>query len=95
MTKQVGTVYLIHFDEPYKHAKHYLGWTTDLNARLVAHANGTGARLMEVVTEAGISWRLARTWTGTRGRERQIKRQGGSSRRCPLCGVRPRQLVSP
>ena len=87
---QTGTVYLIHFDTPYKHARHYIGWTTDLPARIAAHANGTGARLMEVVTGAGISWQLARTWSGTRSRERQIKRQGGASRRCPLCGVTPR-----
>lgn len=88
---QIGTIYLIHFDSPYKHARHYIGWTTDLNARLAAHANGTGARLMEVITAAGIGWSLARTWTGTRSRERQIKNQGGASRCCPLCGVRPRQ----
>lgn len=86
-----GTIYLIHFETPYKHARHYLGWTTDLNARLVRHANGTGARLMEVITEAGISWQLARTWSGTRSRERRLKRQGGASRKCPLCGVTPKQ----
>ena len=22
-----GTVYLLHFDQPYKHARHYVGWT--------------------------------------------------------------------
>ena len=25
-----GTVYLLHFSEPYKHARHYTGWTEDL-----------------------------------------------------------------
>lgn len=89
-TPQVGTIYLIHFDTPYKHARHYLGWTTNLNSRLAAHAGGQGARLMAVIFEAGIPWKLARTWTGTRSRERQLKRQGGASRRCPMCGVRPR-----
>ena len=28
----------------------------------------------------------------TRARERQIKRQGGHARKCPLCGVKPRCL---
>lgn len=84
-----GTIYLIHFDTPYKHAKHYLGWTTDLSARLVAHASGDGSRLMSIVNGAGITWRLARTWTGTRYRERQLKRQGGKARMCPACGVTP------
>jgi ribosomal protein L34E len=35
---------------------------------------------------------LARTWPGGRARERQIKRQGGASRCCPMCGVTPRTL---
>jgi predicted GIY-YIG superfamily endonuclease len=86
---QVGTVYLIHFDTPYQHARHYLGWTSNLNSRLVSHANGSGSRLMSVITKAGITWQLARTWSGTRTRERQLKIQGGHSRKCPLCGVKP------
>lgn len=85
-----GTVYLLHFDRPYRHAKHYTGWARDLDARLAAHERGQGARLLEVVHQAGISWRLARTWPGSRARERQIKTQGGASRCCPLCGVTPR-----
>ena len=82
-----GTVYLIHFDVAYKHARHYLGWTLDLLARLQAHRDGRGARLMEVITKAGITWQLARTSEGPRARERQIKRQGGASRHCPLCRI--------
>ncbi len=66
-------------------------WTTDLDARLAEHAAGRGARLLEVVKAAGIGWTLARTWPGSRTRERQIKNQGGASRHCPECGVRPRQ----
>ncbi len=80
-----GTVYLIHLDRPYKHAKHYLGWTTDLDARLAQHASGTGARLLQVARDAGIGWQLARTWPGDRHRERQLKRQGGRSCMCPQC----------
>jgi hypothetical protein len=45
---------------------------------------------MLVVREAGITWQLARVWPGDRARERQLKRQGGAARRCPLCGVTPR-----
>ena len=85
-----GTVYLLHFSEPYKHARHYTGWTEDLPARMEAHGNGRGARLMEVIKAAGIGFTLARTWPGTKNRERQIKTQGGASRHCPECGVTPR-----
>jgi predicted GIY-YIG superfamily endonuclease len=86
-----GTVYLLHFSGPYKHARHYCGWTSDLPARLAQHDAGRGARLLAVARAAGITWTLARTWPGaSRARERALKRQGGASRRCPACGVRPR-----
>jgi predicted GIY-YIG superfamily endonuclease len=89
--RYLGTVYLLHFDQPYRHARHYLGWTKHLNARLAQHAAGHGARLLQVVAAAGIGWTLARTWPDVpRNRERQLKRMGGAARRCPLCGITPR-----
>jgi predicted GIY-YIG superfamily endonuclease len=94
MTGHQGpVVYLLHFDRPYRHARHYLGTTPGghLTERLAQHASGQGARLTQVVADAGIGWQLARTWPGGRTRERQLKRQGGASRRCPLCGVHPRK----
>ncbi len=42
-----------------------------------------------MINRGGDRVQLARTWAGTRSRERQIKRQGGLSRCCPDCGVRP------
>lgn len=86
-----GTVYLLHFERPYKHARHYLGWTRDLDARLADHRAGSGARLLAVLKAEGIGFTLARVWSpATRRRERQIKTQGGLSRSCPACGVTPR-----
>ena len=38
-------VYLIHFAPAYKHAKHYLGYAEDIDARLQAHRDGHGAGL--------------------------------------------------
>jgi predicted GIY-YIG superfamily endonuclease len=87
-----GTVYLIHLDTPYKHARHYTGWTTDLDARLEAHRAGRGARLMEVIKTAGISWRLARTWPGGRDRERAIKDRHEAPKLCPECSPQPRPV---
>jgi predicted GIY-YIG superfamily endonuclease len=85
-----GTVYLLHFDRPYRHARHYTGWATDLDTRLAEHAAGRGARLLAVAHAAGIGWTLARTWPDTtRHTERALKHQGGASRRCPLCGIHP------
>jgi hypothetical protein len=70
-------------------------WTLDLPARLVDHAAGHGARLMQVVGEAGIGWQLARIWPGTRVRERSLKRSGGAARRCPVCQLAPLGLQPP
>jgi predicted GIY-YIG superfamily endonuclease len=91
---QTGTVYLLHFDRPYEHARHYLGWASNLEARLEHHRAGTGGNLLRVLKNAGIGWKLARTWSpADRNRERQIKRQGGLSRSCPMCGVQPRAVA--
>jgi hypothetical protein len=86
-----GTVYLLHLDRPIGDAgnprgfaSHYTGWTLDLPARLVEHAAGRGARLMEVAGELGIGWQLARVWSGPRALERSLK-QRGAARRCPVC----------
>ena len=80
-----GTVYLLHFDRAYRHARHYVGYTDNLPRRLEEHREGTGARLMEVVKDAGISFTLARTWPGDRATERRKKRQGSRALLCPLC----------
>jgi predicted GIY-YIG superfamily endonuclease len=88
MQQQGSVVYLIHFDQPYYHARHYLGTTNDLEHRLRQHASGRsagGARLMEVVTQAGISWRVVCTWAGGREEERRLKAWCNSCRLCPIC----------
>jgi len=96
-------VYLLHFDQTYEPypgaprrdcAQHYtgrvIGGPRALARRLAQHGTMHGARLMLAVRGAGITWQLARTWSGGADRERQLKRQGGASRRCPMCGVKPR-----
>lgn len=80
--------YLIHFERPYQHARHYLGWTTDLWRRLRRHRKGRGARLLQVIQEAGIGWRLVRVWFGPRTIERALKRHGSGARHCPICEAR-------
>ena len=81
----LGTVYLLHFDQPYQHARHYTGWTDDVLDRLERHARGWGSRLTNVIVHAGIGFTLARTCEGTRATERAIKNAGGAVRYCPLC----------
>jgi hypothetical protein len=50
---------------------------------------------MQVVGEQGIGWQLARVWTGTRDRERSLKRSGGAARRCPVCQLAKLGLALP
>ena len=82
-------VYLLHFERPYHHARHYLGFTEDLDTRLEAHRTGdphTHHRLMQVVAAAGIGFVLARTWnTEDRAFERRLKRWKCAPRLCPIC----------
>ena len=47
---------------------------------------------MEVVKKAGGSFRLARTWTGGRDRERAIKNRHEAPRLCPVCSPEPRPV---
>lgn len=92
-TADEGTVYLLHLDPPVKHARHYTGWTSDLDQRLEAHRAGRGARLMEVVKQAGGTFQLARTWPGSRTLERAIKNRKEAPKLCPVCSARPRPLA--
>ena len=94
-----GLVYLLHFNElyvPYEGAPagscagYADGGPRGLARRLAKHGTWEGARLMLVITQAGIGWQIARLWPGTRETERRLKKQGGASRRCPVCGVKPR-----
>ena len=78
-------VYLLHFNEPYHHARHYLGSAVELEARLGEHAAGAGARLTQVWVEAGCPFHCARTWKGDRTLERRLKRQKNAGRLCPEC----------
>lgn len=88
--RRFGVVYLIHFDRPYMHAKHYLGWAQQLSLRLEHHRNGTGSRLLQVVRAEGIDWKLARVWVGNRALEKRLKGHS-STRYCPICqGAEPR-----
>lgn len=82
----MATVYLLHFDPAYKHAKHYLGWASQLDARIAHHRNGTGANLTKYASKAGSQLIVARTWdNATRQTERKLKTSKHHSRLCPIC----------
>lgn len=85
-----GTIYLLCFDRPLAHARHYLGWVHpgNLEQRLEEHRNGTsGAKLMAGLHRAGIGFTLIRTWQDVdRHEERRLKNYNGLGKRlCPRC----------
>jgi predicted GIY-YIG superfamily endonuclease len=87
--REIGIAYLVHLTERLGHAGHYSGFTEDLPARLAKHANGTGARLLQVAKERGIGWELARIWDGvTREQENRIK-ESSAAKKCPVCKGKP------
>lgn len=86
-------VYLICFDIPFKHVRHYIGYTKGsetLDARMEAHRKGRGGRLMAAVSARGIGWRVVRTWPdGDQALERRLKRWKNARRQlCPECKAR-------
>lgn len=80
-----GTIYVIHFDEPYHHARHYLGWSSDVAARFDRHTAGRGSPLVKAAVAAGIGVRVVYTRPGTRHDERRMHVHGHLSQLCPLC----------
>jgi len=80
-----GTVYLLHFSEAYKHARHYMGYASDLEERLSRHRSGQGARLLSVLKASGIGWECVRTWRGSRALERKLKNFKNAPTLCPVC----------
>lgn len=82
------TIYLIHFSRPFKHARHYMGQTGDLAARLSRHKAGRGASLLAAAVSAGIRLHVVRKWTGSKAtakNEQRLKRTWKNSDLCPRC----------
>ena len=90
----LGTLYVLCFTPAYKHAKHYVGWTSDLAARGERHLRGHGANLVAVATAAGCAVELTLEIPNvTRAFERSLKRCGSAKRYCPACAAKPYRLT--
>jgi hypothetical protein len=68
-----GTVYVLHFEPGYKHARHYIGWASgdDVTTRLQVHLQGRRSPLVRAAVQAGVDVQLAATYPGTRYLERR------------------------
>ena len=90
MIGQLGVIYMLHFDRPYRHARQR-GCRAGAAGRRSSRRNaGHGARLVAVIWHAGIGFTCVRICEGTRRTERAIKNAGGAVRYCPACTPRPR-----
>jgi predicted GIY-YIG superfamily endonuclease len=86
MDQNTAHVYLIHFDQKFHHAGHYLGFSKHLWFRIITHRANNGAKLLKAINEAGISWNVVRTWTvSSQELERQLKNWKNSPKLCPIC----------
>ena len=82
-----GTVYLLHFETPYKHAGHYIGWTkTPAEERMALHVSGRGSPLVKAAVGAGSNVLLVMTWEDEdRHFERALKERHNAKGICPKC----------
>lgn len=82
---QLGTVYVLHFEPAYHHARHYIGWALDVDARLAEHLAGTGSPLVRAALAASVRVELVATIPGSRHLERRLKRWHKTGQFCPRC----------
>jgi len=66
-----GTVYVLHFDPAYKHARHYVGWTAgEVTERIAVHLQGRGSPLVRAPSRRASTYsslppiRGRGTWSG-------------------------------
>lgn len=87
------TVYVLHFDPPFKHACHYIGFTDSLDTRFETHTNGQGSPLVKAAIAAGSVITVAHVFEGAdRTFERKIKNRRDVCKWCPSCGRNERKV---
>lgn len=85
---RIQGVYLLCFETPYKHSRHYCGFGLDVYRRVDAQLQNkrTAAKFVKVVHKAGIKIHLARLWPGeSRSFERRLKNTHNLKKYCPIC----------
>lgn len=85
-----GEVYVLHFSKRIgtkrQQAGHYIGWSTDADARIREHKAGKGAALTRAAVKQGVTLEVAQIIPNvTRAAERRLKNRGGGKRVCAIC----------
>jgi predicted GIY-YIG superfamily endonuclease len=90
----LGWLYILCFSRPIGNplnrraqASHYLGWASDVAARIAQHAAGRGQALTVAAVEMGISWQVYYR-PGTPALERWLKaHHKNTPQLCPHCAT--------
>lgn len=92
----MSAVYVLHFDPPFRHAEHYIGFTEhpDVATRIHEHLKTKGGSpLVRAAVAAGCRIEIAHVFVGAdRKFERRIKNRADVSRWCRLCGRNERRV---
>jgi len=82
------TLYLLHLDPPYKHARHYLGVTRNgrnVVHRWMEHMQGRGAVLTQHAVRSDCRLILARIWVNAEFAHEARLKGRGLAPLCPVC----------
>lgn len=94
------TVYVLHIEPPYQHARHYTGYPPDKDAsrRIREHLDCTprGSPLVRAAIEAGCDVQVAHVFKRVgRDFEKWLKTRRDHRKWCPCCGLKARPLPHP
>jgi hypothetical protein len=97
----MGEVYLFHFNAPLGNlsnpraqARHYLGFTDDLDSRIKKQLAGKGAKLVAAAIARGLIFELYH-WPAPLATEKLIKARKQTSVYCPACCASAGRKVRP
>lgn len=87
MWEYVQGVYLLHFSSNVHHARHYIGWSSNIAARLQKHQTGKAQTALTVTACArGVQMSVVRVWEGEdKNFERRLKNRKKAWQMCPIC----------
>lgn len=84
-------VFLLHFDQPFHHVRHFLTAADSIEAE-PGHVAPLeliqASTTLEAAMKCGITARVARTWPGTQFTASRLRSLKNSSKLCPLCAVK-------
>ena len=92
----VPYIYILHFSEPFKHAKHYVGSSINPRERIKLHRKGrSGVCLINAVVKEGILLKLGNLIkSDSRNYEKLIKKIKNTKRFCKFCNPEKYKIIS-